>query len=167
MPDAAARAADVPRGRPAPWMVFRLMETLGICPLAAVVKVGDTVADVEDGLNAGVWTVGATWTGNLIGLTQAELGALDRRDLERRIQAAEQTLLEAGAHYVTESFPTCLRSSETSRNSYGTVPWATPEDTTAPDAAKTHATAKPPTPNSPKGIRTPVAGLKTRCPRPA
>lgn len=74
-----------------------------IGPLA-VVKVGDTVADVEEGLNAGVWTVGVTWTGNLIGLTQAELGALDRRDLERRTQAAEQTLVEAGAHYVIESF---------------------------------------------------------------
>ncbi len=104
VPDAAACAADVPKGRPAPWMVFRLMETLGVYPPAAVVKVGDTIADVEEGLNAGVWTVGITWTGNLIGLTKAELGALDRRDLERRTQAAEQTLLEAGAHYVIESF---------------------------------------------------------------
>ncbi|NLZ06152.1 MAG: hypothetical protein GXY19_13360 [Phycisphaerae bacterium] len=41
-------------------MVFRLMETLGVCRLAAVVKVGDTIADVEEGLNAGVWTVGVT-----------------------------------------------------------------------------------------------------------
>ncbi|HPC96356.1 MAG TPA: HAD family hydrolase [Sedimentisphaerales bacterium] len=70
VPDAAACAADVPKGRPALWMVFRLMETLNAYPPAAVVKVGDTVADVEEGLNAGVRTVGITRTGNLIGLTQ-------------------------------------------------------------------------------------------------
>lgn len=104
IPDAATCAADIPKGRPAPWMVFRLVETLNVYPPAAVVKVGDTVADVEEGLNAGVWTVGVTRTGNLIGLTQTELSRLDRDDLERQIHAAERTLTEAGAHYVIESF---------------------------------------------------------------
>jgi phosphonoacetaldehyde hydrolase len=104
VPDAALCAFDVPKGRPAPWMVFRLMEPLAVYPPAAVVKVGDTIADIEEGLNAGVWTVGVTQTGNLIGLTQAELEALDRSELEKRTQAAERTFMEAGAHYVIESF---------------------------------------------------------------
>jgi hypothetical protein len=48
---------------------------------------------------------------------------LDRRDLERRTQAAEQTLLEAGAHYVTESFadlPAVIRQIE-EQLQYGVV----------------------------------------------
>lgn len=32
VPDAATCAADVPKGRPAPWMVFRLMEILNVYP---------------------------------------------------------------------------------------------------------------------------------------
>lgn len=104
VPDAALCASDVPKGRPAPWMVFRLMETLDVYPPAAVVKVGDTIADIEEGLNAGVWTVGVTQTGNLIGLTQAELEALDRSERKQRTQAAERAFIEAGAHYVIESF---------------------------------------------------------------
>lgn len=115
VPDASVCAADVPKGRPAPWMVFRLMEILNVYPPAAVVKVGDTVADIEEGLNAGVWTVGVTKTGNLIGLTETELPALDTDDLEQRVRTAERTLMEAGAHYVVESFaevPTVVRQIE-------------------------------------------------------
>ena len=51
-PDFAICADDVPAGRPAPWMIFRCMEALGVYPPAAVLKVGDTVVDIEDGRNA-------------------------------------------------------------------------------------------------------------------
>jgi phosphonoacetaldehyde hydrolase len=104
VPDAALCAADVPRGRPAPWMIFRLMEALNVYPPQAVVKIGDTIADIEAGLNAGVWTVGVTKTGNLVGLTQRELEALAPSELETKVSDATRRFREAGAHYVIDSF---------------------------------------------------------------
>src|SRR5262249_50729092 len=56
-PDANLCADDVPAGRPAPWMIFRLMEKLAVYPPAAVIKIGDTFVDIEEGRNAGAWSV--------------------------------------------------------------------------------------------------------------
>jgi phosphonoacetaldehyde hydrolase len=94
---------DVAAGRPAPWMIFRLMELTGVYPAAAVVKIGDTVPDVEEGRNAGVWTVGVTDTGSEIGLTLAEWQALPKLDRTCRAAAAREKLLQAGAHAVVGS----------------------------------------------------------------
>ena len=57
-PDHCVCAEEVAAGRPAPWMVFRIMEGLGLFPPATVVKVGDTTADIVEGLSAGAWSVG-------------------------------------------------------------------------------------------------------------
>ena len=75
VPDAAVCAADVPAGRPAPWMIYRAMELLGVYPPQAVVAIGDTIADIEAGLNAGVWAMGVTRTGNMLGLAQEDVAA--------------------------------------------------------------------------------------------
>ena len=104
VPDAALCAFDVPKGRPAPWMIFRLMEELDVYPPQAVVKIGDTIADIEAGLNAGVWTVGVTKTGNLVGLTKDELEALAPEDLEQKVAEATQRFKDAQAHYVIDCF---------------------------------------------------------------
>jgi phosphonoacetaldehyde hydrolase len=101
-PDFTTCATQVPAGRPAPWMIYRAMEALGVYPPAAVVKVGDTVPDIAAGLNAGVWTVGVTKTGNEVGLTVAELAAFDEATVNAKIAAAEERLATAGAHYVIE-----------------------------------------------------------------
>jgi len=50
-PDFGCCAEDVPQGRPAPWMIFRSMEALGVFPPAAVLNIGDTLPDVESGHN--------------------------------------------------------------------------------------------------------------------
>jgi phosphonoacetaldehyde hydrolase len=104
VPDAALCAADVPKGRPAPWMIFQLMEKLDVYPPQAVIKVGDTIADIEAGLNAGVWTVGVTKTGNLVGLTKDELEALAPEDVEQRVARATEQFKAAQADYVIDSF---------------------------------------------------------------
>lgn len=62
--EATAHSDDVPNGRPGPWMIYELMESLDVYPPAAVVKVGDTAADIAEGNNAGAWTVGVYATGN-------------------------------------------------------------------------------------------------------
>jgi phosphonoacetaldehyde hydrolase len=98
VPDHCVCAEDVPEGRPAPWMVFRVMEALRVYPPAAVVKVGDTVPDVEEGLNAGAWSVGVTGSGSEVGCTAEELSALAEPERRAKLEAAARTLRNAGAH---------------------------------------------------------------------
>jgi phosphonoacetaldehyde hydrolase len=103
VPDHAVCAEDVPEGRPAPWMVFRIMEQLGVYPPATVVKVGDTVPDIEEGLNAGAWSVGVTRTSSEVGCTEAEWATLGPAERQARLTHARNKLLDAGAHAVLES----------------------------------------------------------------
>ena len=51
--DTAIFSSDVPRGRPAPYMIFRAMERLNILDVRQVMKLGDSPADLEEGYNAG------------------------------------------------------------------------------------------------------------------
>jgi len=101
-PDASIAATQVSAGRPAPWMVYRLMNELAVYPPEAVVKIGDTKPDIEEGLNAGVWTIGVAKTGNEIGLNEAEIAQLPAAELQRKLARAYATLHQAGAHYVVD-----------------------------------------------------------------
>jgi len=83
-------------------MLFRAMEELGVYPPESVVAVGDTVPDIDAGLNAGVWTVGVVMTGNMLGLTEAELQALPEAELQQRLAGGADRLLRSGAHYVVD-----------------------------------------------------------------
>jgi len=54
---------DVAQGRPAPYMIFHTMESLGVTDVRQVAVVGDTVLDLQAGWNAGVrWNIGV-WSG--------------------------------------------------------------------------------------------------------
>jgi phosphonoacetaldehyde hydrolase len=102
-PDHCVCAEDVPAGRPAPWMIFRVMEALGHFPPASVVKVGDTVPDIGEGLSAGAWSVGVLRSSSEVGCTEVEWNALPPEDRVRRLSACRNTLLVAGAHAVVET----------------------------------------------------------------
>ena len=102
-PDVMICADEVPAGRPEPWMLLRAMEQMRVFPPSAVVKVGDTAADIEEGLNAGTWTVGVTNTGNYVGLDRAEIASLPADEMARRVRLAVDTLKDAGAHYLIGS----------------------------------------------------------------
>lgn len=102
--DHAVAADDLrPGGRPGPWMALANVIELGVSELAACVKVDDTVPGIAEGLSAGMWTVGLSLSGNEVGLTRAELAALDTDDRERRRLFAVDRLSRAGAHYVIDS----------------------------------------------------------------
>ena len=45
------------------------MIALNVWPAAACVKVDDTLPGIEEGLNAGMWTVAVALTGNGMGLS--------------------------------------------------------------------------------------------------
>ena len=51
--DASVCSDEVPRGRPYPDMIHRLIEWLGVTDARRVAKIGDTPADLEEGHNAG------------------------------------------------------------------------------------------------------------------
>ena len=56
-------SSDVAMGRPAPYMIFRAMETAGVMSVGDVVNVGDTPLDLQAGTNAGVREVIGVLTG--------------------------------------------------------------------------------------------------------
>lgn len=110
-PDVWVSASEVPAARPSPLMALLNLQKLNVWPVEACVKVGDTVTDVEEGLNAGMWSVAVAMTGNEVGLTEAELAALAPAEREQRRARATEKLAQAGAHYVVDSIrdlPTVL-----------------------------------------------------------
>jgi len=102
-PDASVCAVQVPAGRPAPWMAVKAAMEMAVYPFEAIVKVGDTVTDIDEGLNGGMWTVGVTLTGNEMGLSEADVQAMDEEALHERQRHGREKLRRAGAHYVVES----------------------------------------------------------------
>lgn len=101
--DIVIAADDTPLGRPGPFPALKALEGLGIYPVEAVVKIGDTVVDVEEGLNGGMWSVGLAISGNEIGLGLAEWLVLPAREQIALRQAAAARLAAAGAHYVIDT----------------------------------------------------------------
>jgi phosphonoacetaldehyde hydrolase len=101
-PDCTVAADEVPAGRPFPYACWKNAIQLQVWPAEACVKIGDTVPDVEEGLNAGMWTVALALTGNEVGLNEQEVGALQPEERERKARAAAERLAAAGAHSVVE-----------------------------------------------------------------
>ena len=99
-PDHCACVSPGREGRPMPWMCFEIAERAGVFPMEAFVKIGDTPVDVEEGLNAGMWTIALSETGNEMGLSPEELDALPAAERASRRDAAAARLAAAGAHYV-------------------------------------------------------------------
>jgi phosphonoacetaldehyde hydrolase len=107
--DCAICPEDVPGGgRPAPWMCYLNAIRLGVTPFWSMVKIGDTPSDIEEGLNAGMWTIGVTRTGNEAGLTEAEWNSAGDAARGEVIAQARIRLLDAGAHFLVESAGECL-----------------------------------------------------------
>lgn len=52
--DAVVCGDEVAQGRPAPYMIFRCMEAVGVIDVRKVANAGDTVLDLQAGHNAGV-----------------------------------------------------------------------------------------------------------------
>ncbi|GAB5471330.1 MAG: phosphonoacetaldehyde hydrolase [Rhodospirillales bacterium] len=102
-PDHVVCSSDVPKGRPSPAMALANAAALSVDCVAACVKIDDTVAGIEEGLNAGFWTVGLAVSGNETGLSEADWQALSLADQEAYRQGATRRLLGAGAHYVIDS----------------------------------------------------------------
>jgi phosphonoacetaldehyde hydrolase len=101
-PNVIVTADEVPRARPWPDMCLVNVMKLGVSSVAACVKVDDTVAGIEEGLRAGMWTVGVVMTGNQLGCTEADLAAMGPEERSRLRSEGHERLRAAGAHMVLD-----------------------------------------------------------------
>ena len=102
---------DVPAGRPAPYMIYKNMIDLAIPSVDNVVKVGDTIADIKEGVNAKVWTVGLITGSNEMGLSEEEYNRRSADELAGLKHEVRECMLAAGAHFVLDNItelPACI-----------------------------------------------------------
>ncbi|MBV1866127.1 MAG: phosphonoacetaldehyde hydrolase [Rhodobacteraceae bacterium] len=104
-PDATVAGDEVLHGaRPAPHMVFKNLDLLGISDVKSVVKCDDTVSGVGEAMNAGCWGVGLVRYSNYMNInTLEEEATLSAEEIQRRMAHTRKILEQAGAHYVIDS----------------------------------------------------------------
>lgn len=102
-PDVLVTPDMVAAGRPYPWMCYVNAMRLGVYPMHDIVKVGDTVSDMREAVNAGVWAVGVIKGSNELGMNEAEIEACPSDELAEKMQIVRKRFEAAGAHYVIES----------------------------------------------------------------
>lgn len=90
-------------GRPYPYMIFRNLEALHVSDVRRAVKVGDTLSDIREGRNAGVFTIGVTEGSSQMALSQAKFEALSPADQAAARAKARSAFVEAGADAVIDT----------------------------------------------------------------
>src|SRR5699024_5059286 len=86
-------------GRPYPYMIYRNMEALKLTAARKVVKVGDTIPDIEEATNAGVWSVGVIIGSSEMGLSLEEYHEMSEVEQEEMSAKTELTFLDHGADF--------------------------------------------------------------------
>ncbi|MBI2467731.1 MAG: phosphonoacetaldehyde hydrolase [Candidatus Rokubacteria bacterium] len=107
-PDSTVCASDVPAGRPYPYMCLQNAINLGVTTVHACIKVDDTIPGIEEGLNAGMWTIGLAISGNEVGLQRPEWEALAEAEKQARRERACRRMWQAGAHHVVDTIADLL-----------------------------------------------------------
>jgi phosphonoacetaldehyde hydrolase len=102
-PEVVVCAGDLPAGRPSPLMMWYAMARMGVWPADRVVKVDDTPVGIGEGVAAGTWTVGLALTGNISGLSEAELTALPSPEVAAIRARATAEMAAAGADLTIDS----------------------------------------------------------------
>jgi phosphonoacetaldehyde hydrolase len=103
VPDSTVCASDVPAGRPYPYMCLQNVINLGVSPVEACVKIDDTRPGIEEGLNAGMWTIGLAISGNEVGMPLKAWNELPAAEQARLRESAYTRMYQSGAHYVVDT----------------------------------------------------------------
>lgn len=90
-------------GRPYPYMIYRNMEILRLKAPWQVVKVGDTVSDIKEGLNAGVWTVGILVGSSEMGLDEETYTKMSEKEKHESLNKTHEIFEKAGADFTIET----------------------------------------------------------------
>lgn len=102
--DACYTAEDTSNlGRPYPYMIFQNMEALQITATKKVIKVGDTIQDIKEAQNAGIWAVAVIIGSSELGLSSEEFYSLSIQEQANKIQETKQTFLKNGADFTIET----------------------------------------------------------------
>ena len=100
--DNCVTSDNLPGGRPKPYMIFQNMCDMDIQSPRSVVKVGDTISDIKEGVNAGAWSVGVILGSNELALTEEEVAATPAEKLKARMLDVRYRMYAAGADYVID-----------------------------------------------------------------
>lgn len=90
-------------GRPYPYMIYKNMQQLGVHDVRNVVKVGDTVADIKEGLAAGVISVGIIEGSSVMGFSEKEYNMLSDEEKAEHCKRVRAVYENAGADYVLQN----------------------------------------------------------------
>lgn len=90
-------------GRPYPYMIFEAMKRLKTSCVQAAVKVGDTVADIREGKNAGMVSVGILEGSSVMGLAEQEYTDLSDTERAALDEKARETYFSHGADFVLQN----------------------------------------------------------------
>lgn len=101
-PDCIVTPEDAGGGRPMPWMCYLNLIELKVYPVSTVVKVGDTISDIREGINAGMWSIGVIKGSNELGLSEDEIIDIDKKKLKTLMNEVRSNYIANGAHYVIE-----------------------------------------------------------------
>lgn len=103
-PDFVVNSSDLVKGRPYPYMIWENAKKFKIKSLNNIVKVGDTVADIKEGNNAGCITIGIIEGSSLLGLTLNEFNHLNQIKRNTLVTNVRHKFLLNGADYVIDKF---------------------------------------------------------------
>lgn len=87
-------------GRPYPYMIFENMRALGVKSVKEVIKVGDTTADILEGVNAGVTTIGVIDGSSVMGMNLEEFNSLSEAERAEKRSAVAEVFKKAGTDMV-------------------------------------------------------------------
>lgn len=90
-------------GRPYPYMIFKNLEALKVSSVKEAMKIGDTISDIREGKNAGVWTVGVIEGSSEMGLTEDEFASLSPEAKTRHSQRVAKAYSDAGADFAVNN----------------------------------------------------------------
>ena len=99
-------------GRPEPFMIHENMKRLKLDDPRRIIKIDDTISGIQEGLNAGCWTVAVCrWSSNMNMNSFKEMDKLNNFNsdndysynyyqLRNKINKCRQIMASSGAHYV-------------------------------------------------------------------
>jgi len=100
--DSIVSGDDVKNGnRPNPFMIYKNMENLNISPPECIVKVDDTTNGIEEGLEAGCWTVGVSRYSTYMNIdNHRHESKLGNKSILEKNEISKNILRRSCAHYV-------------------------------------------------------------------
>lgn len=103
-PDCFVTPDDVDSlGRPYPFMIFENMRYFQNHSVDEVIKVGDTLADIQEGKNAGVLSIAVTEGSSEMGLSLEEYKRLSKEAMDSVNRSTAERFYQHGADYCVKN----------------------------------------------------------------